>query len=74
MRILNDDDSIPVEKEKMKDVSFEEMPKEIEAKEQVVTQDDREEDKVFIRLVDNDNKIHLVHTSDGSKDKNYKEF
>ncbi len=74
MRILSGDDSIPVEKEEMKDVSFEEMQKEIEAKGQIVTQDDREEDKVFIRLVDNNNKIHLIHTSDGSKDKSLKEI
>ena len=56
----------------MKDVSFEELPKEFEAKEQIITQDDREEDKVFIRLVDNYNRIHLFHTSDGSKRKDLK--
>ena len=73
LRILNGDDSIPVEKEEMKDVSFEELPKEFEAKEQIITQDDREEDKVFIRLVDNYNRIHLFHASDGSKSKGLKE-
>ena len=73
LRILNGDDSIPVEKEEMKDVSFEELPKEFEAKEQIIIQDDREEDKVFIRLVDNYNRIHLFHASDGSKSKGLKE-
>ena len=57
----------------MKDVSFEELPKEFEAKEQIITQDDREEDKVFIRSVDNYNRIHLFHASDGSNSKGLKD-
>lgn len=67
LRILVGDESIPVEKKEMRQVVFERSNVLPEGKVEDISQDDKEEDKVFIRLVDEDRRIHLSHVKDGSE-------
>ncbi|MGN1189559.1 MAG: hypothetical protein ACI4SL_04090, partial [Candidatus Ornithospirochaeta sp.] len=67
LRILCGDDSIPVEEKELGGVIIDSTNAVPVGKQVIISQDDKEEDKVFVRFVDEEEKIHLTHVKDGSE-------